>query len=502
MPELAEQIRQLIDESAPPVTLDEIGKAHSAMEPAAVMSERPRVGAPPSRWLVKAALVAALVVAVVGAGTWIGASRVGRSTKTAVSPTQVPARAWQLTADLAGPQFQLATGNPNAVVGVDCSGGSTCFLSTGYGLGGTATSVPGSTYVSHDSGHTWQATVLPSGVATTTLASCVSSTWCAAGGGLLDPSTGDPAAGKEMRDPELLITTDAGATWTAHAVPIPPNVQQLPAYENLPAETTYWPAMVDAVSCSAPQVCSVIAHVDDDVSSPVIAQELVFLHTSDGGVHWTSTVLPERSSESGFEVQQNNGVNAAMACPSVSSCVVVATLAVLPGIDGVVDAWRTSDGGQSWQETQVPGVTGAATSISCPDTQNCWAGPSTYSRSYPSGAILHSTDGGATWSLVAVPNFQPEGSPSGGIDWTSLSCTSEMNCFLSGTGIAETTDGGGSWQQVSLPSPVGAVPDIACSTQGGCAAVAVPVSPASSSSPYGGSLILTNDPGSSDGSGS
>jgi hypothetical protein len=500
MPDLAEQIRWLIDESAPPVTLNEIDEARSAMGIDSVIADH-RLGAAPHRRWVKVALVTALAAAVVGAGSWMAASRIGRPNKTVVQNTRVPARAWQLTAELSGPQFQLATGNPDAVVGVDCSGGPTCFLSTGYGLGGAAASVPGSTYVSHDSGHTWQATVLPSGVATTTLASCVSSTWCAAGGGLLDPSTGDPAAGKEMRDPELLITTDAGATWTAHAVPILPNVQQLPAYGNLPAETTYWPATVDAVSCSAPQICSLVAHVDDDVTSPVVPQELVFLHTSDGGVHWTSTVLPERSSESGFEVQQSDGVDAAMACPTVSNCVVVATLAILPG-DGVVDAWRTANDGQSWQETQISGITGAGTSISCPDLQNCWAGPSTFSKSHPSGVILHSTDGGATWSVVTVPNFQLERTPTAGVDWTSVSCTSANVCFLSGTGMAETTDGGTTWQRVPLPQQVGGVPDIDCNAQGACAAVAVPASPTAVSSPYGGSLILTHNANPSDGSGS
>ena len=202
MPDLADQIRQLIDESAPPVTFVEIGEARSGMGSTTVAAEQQRFGGAPRGRFVKAALVAALVAAVVGAGTWIVVSGGDRSTKTTVvPPTQGPAKTWQLTAELSGPQFQLATGNPNAVVGVDCSGGTTCFLSTGYGLGGAAASVPGSTFVSHDSGHTWQATALPAGVATTTLASCVSSTWCAAGGGLLDPATGDPAAGKEMRIP-------------------------------------------------------------------------------------------------------------------------------------------------------------------------------------------------------------------------------------------------------------------------------------------------------------
>ena len=131
-------------------------------------------------------------------------------------------------------------------------------------------------------------------MAITTLAWCAASTWCAAGAGTLDLN-GDPAAKKPSRDPELMVTTDAGSTWTTHPVPIPVNVQQLPAYNNLPAETTYWPGQVDAVSCSSPGVCNVVGHVErnSDVSGPA-SDALVFLHTDDGGSTWSSTVLPER----------------------------------------------------------------------------------------------------------------------------------------------------------------------------------------------------------------
>ena len=104
----------------------------------------------------------------------------------------------------------MGSGNPTGVEGVDCSGGKTCFLSTDYGNGGDASN-NGSTYVSHDGGHTWAPTTLPVNVATTTLVSCVEHVVGARQAAAWPiPKTGDPAAGKVIRDPELLMTSDGG----------------------------------------------------------------------------------------------------------------------------------------------------------------------------------------------------------------------------------------------------------------------------------------------------
>ncbi len=119
---------------------------------------------------------------------------------------------------------------------------------------------PLSTYVSHDGGHTWSQANLSFGVAASTPASCVSSNWSAAGGGLLDSAKRDPAAKKVERDPEFLVSTAGGTTWSMRGIPIPDDVRELPAYNALPAETTYWPAVVDAVDCTAVDVCNVVAH--------------------------------------------------------------------------------------------------------------------------------------------------------------------------------------------------------------------------------------------------
>lgn len=453
---------------------------------------RSRPGQPP-RFRRRMAVGVAVVVVVtsIAAGLWWSSPNTNHRGVVAPSAISQSSPRWRLVASLSGPQFQLAKGVPGAVVGVVCSRAPTCFLSTGYGLdyGGG-----GGMFVSHDDGHTWQPSPLPQNVAITTLASCANSSWCAAGAGLLDAATGDPAAKKPMRDPELMVTTDGGATWTTHPVPIPVDVQQLPAYGNLPAETTYWPGEVDAVSCSAPGVCDVLGQTQVNATDPNALgnpDELLFLRTTDGGAHWTSSVLPERPSESSFQLVTYPGSSEAMSCATTSDCVVIGVLfPVLNPSGGVVDAWRTTDGGKAWQESQLPGVSQInAPQLSCPDATSCWVGPA--GDPYTGvPALLRSTDGGVTWSNVPLEGV------SGG---QGLSCTSSETCYVSGSGIAETTDGGTTWHQLMLPQGVGVVQQISCNRYQTCVAVANPAAPtAGSLNPYnGGSLILTNGPASS-----
>jgi hypothetical protein len=441
----------------------------------------------PRTWaVIGVAALIAVVAAIAGLVDSSPNSRLHQSVTPPTKPRPAPATKtsqWQLAAYLSGVRFQAATGNPGAVVGAVCNGLPTCFLSTGYGLdyGGG-----GGMYVSHDSGKSWQPTTLPPNVAITTLASCVTSTWCAAGAGTLDASTGDPAAKKPSRDPELMVTTDAGSTWTTHPVPIPVNVQQLPAYNNLPAETTYWPGQVDAVSCSSPGVCNVVGHVErnSDVSGPA-SDALVFLHTDDGGSTWSSTVLPETADELSLQVVMQSGSSVSMACPTKHDCVVLGTLLNIAA-SGVVDAWQTVDGGKSWTEHRIPGLSNLTSDLSCPTVSDCWAGPMGVTpTSGPS--LLHSSDGGTTWTLVPL-------GPGIGGEW--ISCTSGSVCYLANGGIDETTDGGATWRRMNLPTGVGNVLQVSCIAEGSCVAIANPTIaiPGSINQYNGGSLILSTSP--------
>ena len=505
MSDLAEQIRDLIEGSAAPVTLAELetvrttttgaGVARATRARAARVRGSHHVG-PPRRltWL---GVAAALVALSAGSGLYAAAQHRGPATTISAPPSAVVPR-WQLTASLAGAQYSVGSGNPSGVAGVDCNGGQTCFLSTEYGNGGAAAN-NGSTYVSHDGGHTWQPTVLPTDVATTTLVSCVSTTWCAAGGGLADPSTGDPAAGKVMRDPELLMTTDAGATWTMRAVPFAPDVEQLPAFNGLPAETTYWPATVDAVSCTAPGVCDVVGHVLDSAqANGLIPDRLVFASTADGGVTWKTATLPELSDENGFEAGYGVSVAPDLSCSAPSACIVVASLRGFNPAQGVVDAWSTSDTGTTWSETRFAGMNAISSNLSCPSASDCWFGPSSYSTTYPSGALLHTTDGGRVWSVVPLPDTVPLGpesdAPAVAPSWPAFGCTSDADCVIAGRGMMATSDAGATWHAVPLPPQVGAVQSISCGSSRGaiCVAAANPSTIDPRFMPNGGSLIITD----------
>ena len=484
MQELAEKLRSVIEEAAPPVQAEEILDCHSG---APRVPPRPAGGhlPHPRRWLATAAAVVLVAGLVVGL-TWPGnAPRHQRA-----RPVPAPST-WRLAADLSAGPFQLAQGNPNAVVRIAC-GATTCFLSTDYGLGGAATTVPGSTYVSHDAGHTWSVSTLPAGVATTTAVSCVTESWCAAGAGVLDPNSGDPAAEKEMRDPILLVTADAGATWSTVSIPIPPDIRQLPASGSLPAEATYWPGIVDDVACTAPQTCTVFAHVSDTNgprSGPMVPDKLLALHTTDGGKSWISAQLPETPDESGFEIPLQGGTTA-LACPTASNCVVMAKLVGF--VPGGIDVWSTTDGGRSWHETRIPGLTSIASQgLTCPSATTCWAGPGLTSSSSPSTSqfvAYRTTDSGQSWSAVPLPAGAPapDGGPLAG--WGALSCTSVSTCFLGGAGIDETLDGGHSWTPAILPAQVGAVESLSCEVGGSCVAFASPPEQPITSS----DLVLSN----------
>jgi photosystem II stability/assembly factor-like uncharacterized protein len=426
----------------------------------------------PSRWLVPALMSVVVILAVTAVSISLSAN-VG---KPHASLPVKPPTPWRLAAMLSGPQFQLASGNPNLIAGATCTTHSLCFLSTGYGLdynGG------GALYVSRDGGHTWQQTHLPADTAIVTKVSCASSSWCVAGAGHLDASLGDPLAKKPMRAPEILVTTDGGQTWTAESVPLPVDVQQIPAGGGFPAETTYWPGAVDAVICNAPESCQVLGQSQvDNPSGNGIADRLFYLGTADGGRHWSSTQLPERPNELAAQIALQAGTTVSMDCSSVNACVVVASLVSFTSSPpNAFDAWSTANAGKTWQENPVPGAQYLTAPISCPNAGNCWLMVGTGNH------VLHSTDGGATWTAISLP-------PGG---WDGVSCSTDTKCWVSGTSIAETSDGGAHWLVEQLPTHVGNVPQISCNALGDCVATAIPAN-SGVTVENEGSLILTNTP--------
>jgi hypothetical protein len=494
MSDLAERIAQLIDESASPVTIDEIARRRAAIAASEVPTNaRGRVtgsghrGSSVARRMGFALAAATIVAAIVITASLapLGGDRSPRAGVSGPGSAVVPAPTWRLAASLSGPRYRLSTNNPGDVQAVNCSQEPTCFLSTAYGPGygkGGGEGNGGPTSVSHDGGLTWQATTLPTNVNIETQVSCVNTQWCAAGAGLLDAATGDPAAEKPSKDPELVYTTNAGSSWTMRSVPIPVDVQQLPAYQSLPAETTYWPGEIDAVSCSAPETCNVLGQTMTNAPAGGIGDEFVFLHTSDSGATWQSSILPERGSELSYQASSGSGL---LTCPTANDCVAMGSLYPAFDIDGHgLDTWRTENDGQTWIEYPTPSYgVGQTTSISCSDLDHCWAGPA-YETPRNSQVLLHSTDGGSRWSPVPLPGHWP--------DWASASCISNRVCFVTGDGIEQSTNGGATWERVPLPTQVGGVLQISCNAEETCVALANPTwsDPASNF----GSLILTDAP--------
>lgn len=113
--------------------------------------------------------------------------------------------------------------------------------------------------------------------------------------------------------------------------------------------------------------------------------------------------------------------------------------------------------------------------VSCPSTKDCEA-VGVYGNSVEgaggawSGAIIHTTDGGATWSDQLEPGDYYN------VEFTSISCASATVCQVIGAGpdaayqILGTTDGGVTWSTELLSSGVFGLDTISCATIRNCVA--------------------------------
>jgi photosystem II stability/assembly factor-like uncharacterized protein len=289
---------------------------------------------------------------------------------------------------------------------IACGDGSHCVAA---GADGAGNGVIGDT---SDGGTTWLNEKVPAGTPPLIATTCAAITHCVAVG-----------------QGAILTTSNGGTSWKMQA---PPTIK-----------TTLL-----GVACpSATDCLSVGAAVNPTAG----AYSGEILRSTDGGSSWTVDPLPTGTL-----------AMADVTCPTPTRC-----LAVGGGI------LTSDDGGQSWQVGTVPGGTGVLRSISCSSTLVCVAvGPNPLGADVSSepAAAIRTTDGGATWSNVAMP------AATASIE--GVTCAPSGPCYAVGpnpagslSAILTTNDDGQSWTPAPLPGGLTSISGLTCPSATTCISV-------------------------------
>jgi len=232
---------------------------------------------------------------------------------------------------------------------------------------------------------------------------------------------------------QVLTTTDGGDEWES---------------EPLPATT----GMIGAVSCPSATLCIAVGQT---LSGAALA-----MRSTDGGVEWAEQTLPP-----GTQALR------ALSCPTLQHCVSAGS----PG-GGGPDIVTTDDAGSTWQAGPLlPLGEGGPSAIDCPSATVClMVGSTDEGDANPAGAALISDDGGYSWITATLPPGTPY--------LTGIACTPAGACIAVGGGIEPrggpgtgailtTSDDGASWTVRTVPSGMGAVTTLSCPTGAICVAV-------------------------------
>lgn len=153
-----------------------------------------------------------------------------------------------------------------------------------------------------------------------------------------------------------------------------------------------------------------------------------------------------------------------VSCPAVTTCVAVGQSASDQGA-----VLRSSDGGATWAPAGVPVGAGQLVSVSCPTTSMCVAaGDSTAFQP----AVYLSDDGGRQWARATVPVVPAP--------LRAVACASPAVCVAVGGAVTargaspvalHSGDGGRTWVAGALPSGVNELAAVACPSVTDCVAV-------------------------------
>ena len=172
-------------------------------------------------------------------------------------------------------------------VGIHCFSGGSC-ITTGFEQQASSESSPGAALYSTDGGSTWASAAMPAGIGP------VTSIWCSTASDCVATTHGNATEQLSVAG-DVLVTTDAGETWTAAGG------------EGLPS------SLLTVVSCSTSSSCWIAGVVPPAGRRPLTFVETkgFLASTSDQGQTWLTTQLPPA-----FDIR----AVAAISCPDTTTC--------------------------------------------------------------------------------------------------------------------------------------------------------------------------------------
>ncbi|MGA2519703.1 MAG: hypothetical protein ABSG81_02665 [Acidimicrobiales bacterium] len=315
--------------------------------------------------------------------------------------------------------------------------------------------------IESESGGTWTATEspLPTSAGADPQAlleavSCPSVGSCVATGRYVDASGATQG----------LVEQLSNSAWSATTAVLPPGA--------VTAGTGEYTELTQA-ACTSVGSCTALG-----VYTPSGGPEQGLIESQSGGGGWSAIAAPLPTLASGSQFF-------GLSCPAAGACVATGMYEVA-GIDsGLVE----TQSGTAWSASTLPLPAGASPeatianddlAVSCSSPGTCTVAGTTFDGNYE--GVLDTLSGG-TWKALSAP--VPGGQSSPDVQLSSVSCGPLGTCEAVGLatvngaseGLVESLSGG-TWNATQAPVPAGydpnagiAVLNVACPTDGNCAAV-------------------------------
>jgi hypothetical protein len=391
--------------------------------------------------------------------------------------------------------------SPQGFNRMTCPSSEVCYLESTNSAVGNDGGLVTQSYKTTDGGTNWTLLTTPSAGSADTAFSCSSVSVCSVGF-LRSPPSSPAGPFPKGTAQSILTTIDGGATWTSFDVDIKPVLGYDATLDSsLVNVQGQWSQLqcFSATSCIAEALVS-----SDQPQEPLTSQgagsvqRTVIMRTDDGGMTWSSTVLPWSSAADGSP-GWSNAQPMELACSSDTVCLGLSTVfhsVVNNTQTSNVKVWRSSDGGATWLSAWAPApaiASNPASSFTCPTTSRCYAIVQTGTAFPGKPEIMTTSDAGMTWAFA---NPVVAGSGGSGVELDSVSCASVSMCWTAGAerlngtnswraAMWATSNSGATWISVPLPGGLGIVFQVVCNSPASCLAIAQPPYKSGQTAPTG-----------------